>query len=363
MGSSTSAVNEQDAIQRLKHRHTVREVLRPIWETFQTNNYDLSYISDFISGYARELDASDLDLYDSLHEKYVVRRKQLGKGTFSAVHKGVRKEDKKRVAVKIIKKRFVIRTVKTEEERKELIVDAIKCKLCDHANIVKLYDIRASKSFIFICMEYLPGKDLLEYMNERGRPIRSMMCSHYMKQILSGIKYLHENSIIHGDIKPENLLLSADRQTIKLSDCRLAKYTMVEAEIWNLRCDMNHLAPEVLMKNEYGPQMDVWSTGVILWVMLSVTYPFSDDNRHKVLQKIQSEEINFKDDPIWETAPIAAKDLINLMLIKDPSQRICVENCLAHQYINGDGIKRRPVRGYTSGGKPVRQVADRYFLH
>jgi len=279
------------------------------------------------------------DVSTNIHENYVIRQKQLGKGTYGTVHKGVRKSDKLRVAVKVLKKKHILaKHTLVEKLQREVSI----MKQCEHENIVKFYDVAISKTFVFIVIEYMPGGDLLEYLNYRGRPINAEYTSRYMRQSLTGLQYLHGMGVAHRDIKPENLLLSADRQTIKLADFGLSHQATPENPMFFTMCgSLTHIAPEVFKQKGYDNRVDIWALGVVLFVMLSVSYPFQDDNRNKLIEKILAGVIDFDADPIWENAPLNAKDLIRLMLNTDPDSRITLEQCLDHQFINPNRVGKK----------------------
>jgi len=283
----------------------------------------------------------------NIHENYVIRQKQLGKGTYGTVHKGVRKHDKLRVAVKVLKKKHILAKASLVEKlQREVLI----MKQCDHENVVRFYDVAVSKTFVFIVIEYMPGGDLLEYLNYRGRPINPEYTARYMRQSLTGLQYLHGKGVAHRDIKPENLLLTADRQTIKLADFGLSHQATPDNPLFYTMCgSLTHIAPEVFRQKGYDNRVDIWALGVVLFVMLSVSYPFQDDNRNKLIEKILAGKIDFDADPIWEHAPLNAKDLITLMLNIDPETRITLEQCLDHPFIN-------PNRGKVSRPKKAKKT-------
>lgn len=297
------------------------------------------------------------DISTNIHEKYVIRQKQLGKGTYGTVHKGVRKADKKRVAVKVLKKKHILAKASLVEKlQREVLI----MKQCDHENVVKFYDVAVSKTFVFIVIEYMPGGDLLEYLNHRGRPINPEYTSRYMRQALTGLEYLHGKGVAHRDIKPENLLLTADRQTLKLADFGLSHQATPDNPMFFTMCgSLTHIAPEVFQGKGYDNRVDIWALGVVLFVMLSVSYPFQDDNRNVLIQKILKGKIDFESDSIWELAPLQAKDLIRLMLNTDADSRITLEQCLAHPFIDKDGKQRKKLAKKTqvSNFKKTRSMA------
>eukprot|EP00494_Astrolonche_serrata_P033270 UN33539 len=185
-----------------------------------------------------------------------------------------------------------------------------------HPNVVNFYAHFASKSHIFIVIEYCDGGDLLEYLNERGKPISEFLCKKFMCQLLGGLEYLHGQGICHRDIKPENLLLNKARDTMKIADFGLSKQICGNSnQIFVTYCgSLTHIAPEIFVHDEekgYDQRVDIWSAGVVLYVMLSVSYPFDDPNRADLIDKIQSGKFAFEEeDAIWNRVSKEAKDLI-----------------------------------------------------
>jgi len=213
----------------------------------------------------------------------------------------------------------------------------------DHENCVTFHDVFLSKSFIFIVIEYMRGGDLLDYLNERARPLEESQAKKYFAQSLRGLQYLHERGIVHRDIKPENLLLSQDRQTIKIADFGLSNKTHGNNEnmlFYTMCGSLTHIAPEIFGESGYDHKVDIWALGVVLFVMLSVSYPFTHPNRSVLIDLICNGEVYFEDkDPIWEDVSTDAKDLISLVLTVDSQQRITISQCFEHPWLSSTGEK------------------------
>lgn len=217
-------------------------------------------------------------------------------------------------------------------------------KQCDNEYIVQFYDVYVTNSFVFICIEYCAGGDLLEYLNERGRPIREPMASKYMKQALTGLQYLHNMGIAHRDIKPENILLTADRQTVKLADFGLSHQATEESQKFYTQCgSITHIAPEVFTNKGYDHRIDIWSLGVVLYVMLSVSYPFNHPDKNQIIKMIFKANLDFEADPIWENKSLDSKDLILLMLTTNPDKRLSIDQCLKHPFVAGKKARAKPI--------------------
>lgn len=270
----------------------------------------------------------------NIHEKYVVRETCLGQGTFASVHKGRRKEDMLAVAVKVMRKKHLLKQPNITEklQREVQIMQEI-----DHENCVQFHDVFLSKSFVFIVIEYMRGGDLLDFLNERARPLPEDLAKKYFSQTVRGLQYLHERGIVHRDIKPENLLLSQDRQTIKIADFGLSNKTHgAENMLFYTMCgSLTHIAPEIFGEHGYDHRVDIWALGVVLFVMLSVSYPFTHPNRSVLIDLICNGEVYFEDkDPIWEDVSTDVKDLISLILTVDAEQRITISQCFEHPWLS-----------------------------
>jgi len=275
------------------------------------------------------------EVSSDIHSKYVIREKKLGSGTFGQVHKGVRKADNKRVAIKVLKKKHFL---KRESLKEKLQREVLIMKQCNHPYIVGFYDVFLTKSFVFICIEFCPGGDLLDYLNKRGKPIREKYAALYMGQCLEGLAYLHKKRIAHRDIKPENILLTADRKTVKLADFGLSNQFAEgdNSELFYTQCgSITHMAPEVFEGKGYDHRIDIWSLGVVLYVMLSVSYPFHHTEKKEIIRQIRTTPVDFDSDQIWNYVSVNAKDLILLMLTVDPDRRPTIPQCLTHPWISG----------------------------
>ena len=175
-------------------------------------------------------------------------------------------------AIKIIKKESMsnsdIELVKGE-------IDIMK--LCRHPNIVQLFDHFENSDYIFIIMEYLKGGDLEQYLNKINFRVTENRARSIINQIASGIKYLHEYGILHRDLKPENIMLTenTDNGIIKIMDFGLSKILGPDEKVTDGFGTLSFVAPEVLIRQPYNRQIDIWSVGVILYYMLSLVYSLS----------------------------------------------------------------------------------------
>lgn len=172
---------------------------------------------------------------------------------------------------------------------------------------------------------------------------RIVMKDHYTEleakkalyQIVVAIKYCHEKNIVHRDLKPENILYETpdDNSPLKLGDFGLA--TMLRPnQLMTVACGTpGYVAPEILRGIAYGKEVDIWSIGVILYILLCGFPPFYDDNNKKLFAQIVAANFSFPD-PYWTNISQNAKDLVNKLLVVDPTKRLTAEQILQHPWMN-----------------------------
>jgi len=255
---------------------------------------------------------SFFDFYEMLED--------IGEGKFGVVKLGVHRKTKEKVAIKIIKKESM-NTTDIELVKSEIDI----MKLCRHPNIVTLLDHFENSEYIFIIMELLTGGDLEEYLHKIKFKISENKAASIMFQLASGIKYLHDYGVLHRDLKPENIMLSdnTDKSTIKIMDFGLSKIMGPQERVADGFGTLSFVAPEVLIRQPYNKQIDIWSLGVILYYMLSGTLPFDDenDNEEIIAKMTVFTEVEF---PVkyWSKRTEDVIDIIRKCLIKNPEERI-----------------------------------------
>ena len=199
-------------------------------------------------------------------------------------------------------------------------------RLFQHPHIIRLYEVIDTPTDIFVVMEYVPNGELFDYIVTRGR-LAEDEARRFFQQIVSGIDYCHAHMVVHRDLKPENLLLDAE-QNVKLADFGLSNM-MRDGHFLSTSCGSpNYAAPEVISGNLYaGPEVDVWSCGVILYALLCGSLPFDDDNIANLFRKIKS-GIYAMPSHLSD----GARDLIPKMLIVDPMKRISIAQIRKHPW-------------------------------
>lgn len=240
----------------------------------------------------------------------------LGVGTFGKVKIATHKLTGHKVAVKIlnrnkIKSLDVVGKIKREIQN---------LKLFRHPHIIKLYQVFSTPTDIFMVMEYVPGGELFDYIVKNGK-LKESEARKFFQQIISGVDYCHRHKVVHRDLKPENLLLDSN-SNVRIADFGLSNM-MSDGEFLNTSCGSpNYAAPEVISGKLYaGPEVDVWSSGVILYALLCGTLPFDDEHIPSLFRKIRSGVFD-----IPHYLDKGAASLIKHMLRVDPMKRATVED-------------------------------------
>ncbi|GMR45400.1 hypothetical protein PMAYCL1PPCAC_15595 [Pristionchus mayeri] len=276
-----------------------------------------------------------------IKEKYEFRD-VLGTGAFSKVFLAESKEHRGRlVAIKCIDKK----ALKGKEESLENEIKVLR-KL-RHENIVQLFDTYDEKQYVYLVMELVTGGELFDRIVAKGS-YTEKDASNLIKQVLAAVQYMHDNGVVHRDLKPENLLYfnSDEDSKIMISDFGLSKTE--DSGIMATACGTpGYVAPEVLQQKPYGKAVDVWSIGVIAYILLCGYPPFYDENDANLFAQIIKGEYEF-DAPYWDQISDSAKDFISHLMCCDPDQRYDCEQALAHPWISGDTALAKDIHGSVS---------------
>ncbi|GMT22456.1 hypothetical protein PFISCL1PPCAC_13753, partial [Pristionchus fissidentatus] len=273
-----------------------------------------------------------------IREKYEFRD-VLGTGAFSKVFLAESKEHRGTlVAIKCIDKK----ALKGKEDSLENEIKVLR-KL-RHANIVQLYDTYDEKQYVYLVMELVTGGELFDRIVAKGS-YTEKDASCLIKQVLAAVQYMHDNGVVHRDLKPENLLYynSDDDSKIMISDFGLSKTE--DSGIMATACGTpGYVAPEVLQQKPYGKAVDVWSIGVIAYILLCGYPPFYDESDANLFAQIIKGDYEF-DAPYWNEISDSAKDFISHLMCCDPDSRYDCEQALAHPWISGDTALAKDIHG------------------
>jgi serine/threonine protein kinase len=261
--------------------------------------------------------------------------KTLGEGTFGKVKYAVNTDTGERVAIKILDKEKIQKQNMGAQIKKEISI----MKMVKNRHVVKLYEVLASRTKIFIVLELITGGELFDKIVAEGR-FNEDMARFYFKQLCNGVRYCHSQGVCHRDLKPENLLLD-EGGYLKISDFGLsALYTGTgegdtsRTTLLHTTCGTpNYVAPEVLNDKGYdGRAADVWSMGVILYVLLAGFLPFDEPHMSALFRKIQKAEFVY---PSWFSTEIRA--LIDRVLIPDPTKRATLDEIMSDPWMTAGG--------------------------
>ncbi|KAI3871081.1 hypothetical protein MKW92_039475 [Papaver armeniacum] len=248
--------------------------------------------------------------------------KTLGIGSFGKVKIAEHALTGHKVAIKILNRRK-IRSLEMEEKvRREIKI----LRLFMHPHIIRLYEVIETPSDIYVVMEYVKSGELYDYIAEKGR-LQEDEARNFFQQIISGVEYCHRNMVVHRDLKPENLLLDS-KYNVKIADFGLSNI-MRDGHFLKTSCgSLNYAAPEVISGKLYaGPEIDVWSCGVILYALLCGTLPFDDENIPNLFKKIKGGIYTL---PSHLSA--GARELIPRMLVVDPMKRMTIPEIRQHPW-------------------------------
>jgi calcium-dependent protein kinase len=263
---------------------------------------------------------------ENIREHYTFLNTTLGEGSYGFVKVATRNTDNARRAIKIIPKKRI--------KRPETLTREISImKQIDHPNIVKLYEVYEDHQYIYMPMELCEGGELFDKIIEMGHFSERVACRLFM-QMTSSIAYLHSKEIVHRDLKPENFLFShkSVESAIKLIDFGLAKSVSTQKTMNTKTGTCYYVSPEVLA-GAYDSKCDLWSLGVILFMMLAGYPPFDGESDREILEAVKNHPLAFTE-PVWETISLEAKDLLRHLLDRHPQSRFTAEQVLAHPWFN-----------------------------
>lgn len=282
---------------------------------------------------ARTIDHSDISSAVRLEsncytdiQKYYRFKRVLGHGHFGTVREATHLSDpsKRNYAVKSIPKEKIVKELKLMKRELELL------RLVDHPNIIKFYETFEDERYVHIVMEELSGGDLFDHLIANGQ-YTEREAATLLEKIISAINHLHASQICHRDIKPENFLYtSSDKAAdVKIIDFGLAT-KFGEEMMHTVVGTPYYVAPEVLRGN-YDRACDVWSLGVLLYVLLAGYPPFNGDTQHEIFHKITHGEFDFDRDE-WDDVSTQGKSMISSMLILQPDKRATLDQILKHDW-------------------------------
>ena len=264
----------------------------------------------------------------------------LGKGKFGLVKLGIHKLTGRKVAIKIINKQGI-----TEQEMQLTKTEIEILKIGQHPNIITLYDVIENEEKIYIIMEYCAGSDLFAYIEQRNFKLPEKRAAEIIRKLSSAVYYLHSFGIIHRDVKPENILMTDNTENadIRLLDFGLSKIVRSGEKCTEPYGTLSYVSPEVLQDIPYDERCDLWSIGVITYLLLSGVLPFDDENNIKeIARKTVYEKTPFYPS-LFQNVSKEAIDFVDKLLQKDPDKRMKMTELFVHpwmqKYFKNNNIK------------------------
>ena len=261
--------------------------------------------------------------------KLYIKKKILGRGSFGIVYLVKQRYLSRYFAMKVIKKS----QTKAKEEEENLMNEVDILRKLDHPNIVKITDFYSLKTEYNIITEYCQEGELFDEIKANS-PFNEALAAWYLKQILSAVSYCHNMNIIHRDLKPENILIVKRQKNgfhpIKIIDFGTAKVFQKEKAEHVLIGSAYYIAPEVLSRN-YTELCDLWSCGVIMYILLTGRPPFNGSSEEEIMKKIKDGVYDLKKYP-WGVISEEAKDLLKGLLQVNTKKRLTAKAALEHKW-------------------------------
>lgn len=276
---------------------------------------DFGYAKDFESRYAKG--------------------KLLGHGQFGYTFVATDKGSGDRVAVKRIDKGKMIRPIAVEDVKREVnILQALK----GHENIVHFHNAFEDDDYVYIVMELCEGGELLDrILAKKDSRYTEKDAAIVVRQMLKVAAECHLHGLVHRDMKPENFLFKSTKQDspLKATDFGLSDFIMPGRKFKDIVGSAYYVAPEVL-KRKSGPESDVWSIGVITYILLCGRRPFWDKTEDGIFKEVLRSKPDFRRKP-WPSISDSAKDFVKKLLVKDPRARLTAAQALSHPWVREGG--------------------------
>ena len=267
--------------------------------------------------------------YTNLEDIYDVKE-ELGSGKFGLVKLGINKKTGKKVAIKIMSKKEM------KNEDLELVRSEIEIlKICQHPNIIQLYDVFENVDYFYITMEHCGGGDLYDYLRKRHFKLSEAHACNLIHKISAAIFYLHSYGIAHRDLKPENILMtdSTEDADVRIVDFGLSKIIGPEEKCTEPYGTLTYVAPEILLECPYTKAVDLWSLGVMTYLMLTSKLPFDDANsEEEIARKVVESQPSYSIKR-WEGISNEAKNFVQRLLERNVNKRMTIKEVLTHPWI------------------------------
>ncbi|XP_011047130.1 PREDICTED: calcium-dependent protein kinase 20-like [Populus euphratica] len=269
----------------------------------------------------------------NLKDIYSLGRK-LGQGQFGTTFLCIEKATGKEFACKSIAKRKLTTQEDVDDVRREI---QIMHHLEGHPNVIKIVDAYEDAVAVHVVMELCSGGELFDRIVRRGH-YTEKQAAELARLIVGVVEACHSLGVMHRDLKPENFLFvgQEEESPLKTIDFGLSVFFRPGETFTDIVGSPYYVAPEVLRKL-YGPKCDVWSAGVIIYILLSGVPPFWDETEQGIFEQVLKGELDFESEP-WPNISESAKDLVRKMLVRDPKRRLTAHEVLCHPWVQMEGV-------------------------
>ncbi|NWU11678.1 MYLK2 kinase, partial [Cephalopterus ornatus] len=251
----------------------------------------------------------------------------LGGGKFGEVHTCTEKETGLKLAAKVIRKQGA-------KDKEMVLLEIDVMNQLNHRNLIQLYDAIETPREIILFMEFVEGGELFERIIDDDYHLTEVDCMVFVRQICEGIRFMHHMRVLHLDLKPENILcVAATGHMVKIIDFGLARRYNPNEKLKVNFGTPEFLSPEVVNYEQVSYTTDMWSMGVITYMLLSGLSPFLGDDDTETLNNVLAANWYF-DEETFESVSNEAKDFVSNLIIKDKSARMSADQCLQHPWLN-----------------------------
>ncbi|KAL2552665.1 Calcium-dependent protein kinase 16 [Forsythia ovata] len=273
--------------------------------------------------------------YDKDFDNRYTIGKLLGHGQFGYTYVAIDKSNGDRVAVKKIEKNKMVLPIAVEDVKRE--VKILKA-LAGHENVVQFHNSFEDDSYVYIVMELCEGGELLDrILSKKDSRYTEKDAAIIVRQMLKVAAECHLHGLVHRDMKPENFLFKSPKEDspLKATDFGLSDFIRPGKKFQDIVGSAYYVAPEVL-KRKSGPESDVWSIGVITYILLCGRRPFWDKTEDGIFKEVLRNKPDFRRKP-WPSISNAAKDFMKKLLVKDPRARLTAAQALSHPWVREGG--------------------------
>ncbi|XP_053116309.1 serine/threonine-protein kinase 17A isoform X2 [Hemicordylus capensis] len=251
-------------------------------------------------------------------------------GKFAVVKKCVKRETEKEFAAKFMRKRR-----KGQDCRMEIIHEIAVLELAQRNHwVINLHEVYETPTEMILVLEYAAGGEIFDQcVAEREDSFKEKDVKRLMRQILEGVSFLHRNNVVHLDLKPQNILLTSESPLgdVRIVDFGLSRVMKNSEELREIMGTPEYVAPEILSYDPISTATDMWSIGVLAYVMLTGVSPFLGNDKQETFLNISQMNVNYSED--FDLISESAVDFIKALLIKKPEERATAEECLLHSWL------------------------------